>query len=67
MNATWSLYRWATAVLAGGLLMGAGLVGLEAGPRKEPSSLRYQRTYEDAMLEARLRGVPIWFSRHKDG
>jgi len=65
MNASWN--RRATAVLAATVLTGAGLAGLEAGPRKEPSPLRYQRTYEDAMLEARLRGVPIWFSLHKDG
>ena len=28
--------------------------------------LRYMATYESAMLEARIRGVPIFFSRHKD-
>lgn len=28
--------------------------------------LRYVTNYADAMLEARVRGVPIFFSRHKD-
>lgn len=28
--------------------------------------LRYQTTYADAMLEARIRNVPVFFSRHKD-
>ena len=60
--------RRAAAMLLTALLLGSGLVVLEAAPRKaEPASLRFQRTYADAMLEARLRGVPIWFARHKDG
>ena len=62
-----SLRRAVTTVMTG-LLLGSGLVALEAAPRKaEPTSLRYQRSYGDAMLEARLRGVPIWFARHMDG
>ena len=28
--------------------------------------LRYQSNYADAMLEARIRNVPIYFVRHKD-
>lgn len=60
--------RRAFATLITGLLLGSGWVALEAAPRKaEPPALRYQRSYADAMLEARLRGVPIWFARHKDG
>lgn len=35
--------------------------------RNGKDSLRYLPSYEAAMLEARVRGVPIFFSRHKDG
>ena len=38
----------------------------DGGGAKGKPSLRFMRTYEAAMLEARIRGVPIFFSRHKD-
>lgn len=28
--------------------------------------LRWQRTYEDALFEARIRNVPVFVTRHKD-
>lgn len=35
---------------------------------KEPSDVpRWRRAYAEALLEARLRNVPVWVSRHKDG
>ena len=35
------------------------------GGKKKPH-LTYQPSYEAAMLEAQLRGVPIYYARHKD-
>ena len=36
-----------------------------SGGETKPT-LRYMKTYESAMLESRIRGLPIFFSRHKD-
>ncbi len=51
------------AALACALLAPTLLAG-EAHPKGE--HLRYVTDYGDALLEARVRNVPIFFSRHKD-
>lgn len=57
-----------------GLLAGLAAAGLAwgarggaAAPEARTKHLAYVASYEQAMLEARLRGVPILFARHKDG
>lgn len=52
------------AALAAGFL--ATLPYARGGADDKKPSLRYMRTYEEAMLEARIRGVPIYHARHKD-
>jgi hypothetical protein len=47
----------AAAVLVAPAVGGAG----DDGPH-----LRFQRTYAEALLEARVRGIPLLVSRHKD-
>ena len=55
---------WACLPVFAGALLAATLHADEAHP-KGPH-LRYVTSYADAMLEARIRGVPIFFARHKD-
>jgi hypothetical protein len=35
--------------------------------KDEPATLRWRRTYGEALLEARLRNVPVLITRQKDG
>jgi hypothetical protein len=51
----------ACAALA--LVLGVASLG---GKAKEPDHLIFRRTYEAALLEARIRNVPVLVSRHKD-
>ncbi|MDJ0972951.1 MAG: hypothetical protein QNJ98_00650 [Planctomycetota bacterium] len=53
-------------LLALGLALAFLQVGFADETHPKGAHLRYQKTYADAMLEARLRNVPIFFSRHKD-
>jgi hypothetical protein len=49
------------------LAFGFLAAGLHAGEEHpEGPHLRYAPSYAEAMLEARIRGVPIFFTRHKD-
>lgn len=42
--------------------------GKDPKPAKEASeTVRWRRTYAEALREARLRNVPVLVSRHKDG
>lgn len=41
--------------------------GKEPEAAKAEESVRWRRTYADALLEARLRNVPVLVTRHKDG
>ena len=62
------------AALAACFLFAAGSDDREAcaGDAKPESSaskkaqLAFQKTYEAALLEARIRNVPVFVSRHKD-
>jgi hypothetical protein len=58
---------WTLAVLA---LIVCGLPsGGHAGENTSPRAgkhLRYQRSYAAALLEARIRNLPVLVSRHKD-
>jgi hypothetical protein len=45
-------------------LLAPTLFAGEAHPKG--AHLRYVTDYDDALLEARVRNVPIFFSRHKD-
>ncbi len=40
--------------------------GAFAEEHPKGAHLRYMTSYEAAMVEARVRNVPIFFSRHKD-
>lgn len=50
------------------LALTAGFLSFSSSARSGDTkpTLRYMTSYEDAMLEARIRGLPIFFSRHKD-
>ena len=37
-----------------------------AGGKKKKAHLEFRPTYERALLEARVRNVPVFVSRHKD-
>jgi len=52
-----------TVAIACALLAPTLLAG-EAHPKGD--HLRYMTDYGDALLEARVRNVPIFYSRHKD-
>jgi hypothetical protein len=39
--------------------------GARAGDEKD-AHLRYRKTYGDALLESRIRNVPVLVTRHKD-
>lgn len=58
----------AAAVLGGAVLLAAG--ELRAGDKEDAAKakkhLRYVPTYEAALLEARIRNVPVFVSRQKD-
>ena len=42
--------------------------GKDPAPEKAAeASIRWRRTYGEALREARLRNVPVLVSRHKDG
>ncbi len=34
--------------------------------KRDAKHLRYQKTYATALLEARIRNLPVFISRHKD-
>ena len=58
-----------TTLAATALFLAAGAALAGAGDAKKPakgSHLDYRRTYPDALLEARIRNMPIFFSRQKD-
>ena len=52
------------------LLFLAPLVGplapSQAGDADEKPHLQFRPTYHDALLEARIRNLPVFISRHKD-
>ena len=48
-------------------LLAAVTFASSAAAKEDPDVLRWRRTYAEALLEARLRNVPVWVSRHKDG
>jgi len=50
---------------AGNSAAGKKAAGKEAGLPKGPS-LAFRHTYADALLEARIRNLPVFVSRHKD-
>ncbi len=54
--------RWA-GVLAGLLV---SLVTTGATAKDPEESVRWRRTYGDALIEARLRNLPVLVTRHKD-
>ena len=57
--------RTRLAWVVGGLLLATLAPGATAkGPDE---SVRWRHTYSEALLEARLRNVPVLVSRHKDG
>ena len=61
--------RWAPTFLTAALLLAAGttLAGDDdAKKAKKGPHLDYRRTYEVALLEARIRNVPVFVSRQKD-
>jgi hypothetical protein len=41
--------------------------GVAAAGGGKDEGLRYRRSYEEAMWEARARNLPIFVTRHKDG
>ena len=53
---------WTAACLCA--LLAPTLFAGETHPKGE--HLRYMTDYSEALLEARVRNVPIFFSRHKD-
>ncbi len=55
--------RWMFLMLLGVFLAPFAFAGEADEKRKH---LRYKSSYEEAMLEARIRNLPIFFSRHKD-
>lgn len=67
MQTTRTMRSWRTTLVAAALLVTAGtsLAGDVKKPRKG-AHLEYRRTYADALLEARIRNVPVFFSRQKD-
>jgi hypothetical protein len=46
---------------------GDAALGKEPEAAKASENVRWRRTYTDALLEARLRNLPILVTRHKDG
>jgi len=52
------------AGVAGGLLM--ALFASGAAAKDADEVVRWRHTYSEALLEARLRNVPVLVSRHKD-
>jgi hypothetical protein len=52
------------AGVLGGLLLGLAAAGVAAKDAEE--SVRWRRTYGEALLEARLRNLPVLVTRHKD-
>ena len=55
-------------LLLGGLALAAAhAVPACADPgRKKDPHLEYRRTYADALLESKVRNLPVFVSRHKD-
>ena len=53
-----------TAGVAGGLLI--ALFSVSATAKEADEVIRWRHTYGEALLEARLRNVPVLVSRHKD-
>lgn len=43
------------------------VLGLSASPQQEKPSMIWARTWIDAVSEATIRNVPIYFTMHKDG
>lgn len=59
----------APGLLAAALLLGAGTTRAGEDDAKQATKgphLDYRRTYEAALLEARIRNVPVFVSRQKD-
>lgn len=42
-------------------------LGAAVFAKEEPAGLSWRRTYGEALLEARLRNVPVLVTRQKDG
>lgn len=53
-------------ILGLGVLAAAAFTA-SAVAKEDPDVLRWRHTYAEALLEARLRNVPVLVSRHKDG
>ncbi|MHC5012069.1 MAG: hypothetical protein ACYTG6_14170 [Planctomycetota bacterium] len=61
-----SRWHWAGAVATVTLAAFLAVPGDGRAGDDEDEHLDYRTTYEEAMLEARIRNVPIFVSRHKD-
>lgn len=48
-------------------VVAAAASGGSAAAKEAPDVLRWRHTYAEALREARLRNVPVWITRHKDG
>jgi hypothetical protein len=48
-------------------VLAAAVFTASAAAKEDPDVLRWRPTYAGALLEARLRNVPVLVSRHKDG
>ncbi len=49
-----------------GLALGFLPLGFAGETHPKGEHLRYQTTYAAAMMESRVRNVPVFFARHKD-
>jgi hypothetical protein len=59
--------RIAVAVFAVLGAVGAFVAATWAGETKPPKDVvHWRRTYGEALLEARIRNVPVFLTRHKD-
>ena len=55
----------ALAFTASAFWLTVGPTGAHAGD-EQVDHLRYRKTYADALLESRIRNVPVLVTRHKD-
>lgn len=67
MHARRRFLRGALGVALAAVLAGGFAAAAPAPAKEPPRSVRWRRTYGLALLEARLRNVPVLVTRHKDG
>ena len=59
--------RWMAGWLVGGACLALTFLAVaRAGDEPKQDHLRFCASYGQAMLEARIRNMPIFVSRHKD-